>query len=242
MMLLAAREHIEGRMTVGDFVAVNTYLLQLYIPLNFLGTSYRMIKTNLIDLEQMFELLDENQEVQDAPDAEPLIVDEGNVEFKDVVFSYDQKVPVLSGVSFKVQPGQLIAVVGPTGAGKSTISRLLFRFYDITDGQILIDGHDIKRVTQESLRRQIGVVPQDTVLFNDTIEYNIRYGRPSATDDEVVRAAQMARIHDFVLSLPDGYKTKVGERGLRLSGGEKQRVSIARAILKDPQSTLFFFE
>lgn len=223
-----------------------------------------MIKTNLVDLEQMFTLLDEAKEVEDIPNAQELDVSEGKVEFKHVSFHYDPKVPVLNDVrtpwtispvffkgsfsrifprspplqlSFVVKPGTMTACVGHTGAGKSTITRLLFRFYDTTGGQVLIDGRDIAEVTQSSLRKQIGVVPQDTVLFNDTIEYNIRYGRINATQEEVVRAAQMARIHDFIMGLPDGYQTKVGERGLRLSGGEKQRVSIARAILKNPPST-----
>ncbi len=235
VMLLAARGVIGHTMTVGDFVLVNTYLIQLYMPLNILGFAYREIKQGLTDTESMFELLDEAQEVADAPDAVPLAAGPGALSFEDVRFGYRPDRVILKGVSFEVPPGKTMAIVGPTGAGKSTISRLLFRFYDVTGGRILVDGQDVRALTQTSLRHAIGVVPQDTVLFNDTIRYNIAYGRPGATEEEVVEAAKLAQVHDFVMRLPDGYRTMVGERGLKLSGGEKQRVAIARTILKNPR-------
>ncbi len=235
VMLLAARGVIGHKMTVGDFVLVNTYLIQLYMPLNILGFAYREIKQGLTDTESMFELLDEAQEVADAPDAVPLAAGPGALSFEDVRFGYRPDRVILKGVSFEVPPGKTMAIVGPTGAGKSTISRLLFRFYDVTGGRILVDGQDVRALTQTSLRHAIGVVPQDTVLFNDTIRYNIAYGRPGATEEEVVEAAKLAQVHDFVMRLPDGYRTMVGERGLKLSGGEKQRVAIARTILKNPR-------
>jgi ATP-binding cassette subfamily B protein len=235
VMLLASRGVVAGHMSVGDFVLVNTYLIQLYMPLNILGFAYREIKQGLTDTEAMFTLLGEKQEVADAPDATPLRPGPGALAFEDVRFAYRPDRQILKGVSFSVPPGRTLAIVGPTGAGKSTISRLLFRFYDTTAGRILIDGQGIEQVTQSSLRAAIGVVPQDTVLFNDTIRYNIAYGRPGASEEEVIQAAKLAQVHDFVTRLPDGYRTMVGERGLKLSGGEKQRVAIARTILKDPR-------
>ena len=226
-------------MTVGDFVLVNTYLLQLIRPLDRLGQLYRSIKQSLTDVEQMLELLNQPAEVADAPDAVPLPAGPGRLRFERVGFAYDPRRPVLRDVSFELPPGGTLAIVGPSGAGKSTIGRLLFRFYDPTSGRILFDGADISSVTQASLRAAIAVVPQDTVLFNDTILYNIAFGRPGASRAEVERAARLARIHDFVAGLPDGYDSLVGERGLKLSGGEKQRVAIARAILKRPRLFLF---
>ena len=235
VMLLAGRGIADRSMTVGDFVMVNTYLIQLYLPLNILGFAYREIRQGLTDMEQMFSLLDVPQEVEDAPGAPPVAVTEGRVVFDEVRFHYRPDREILKGVSFEVPPGRMLAIVGPTGAGKSTISRLLFRFYDATGGRVLLDGQDVRGVTQDSLRQAIGVVPQDTVLFNDSIAYNIGYGRPGASEEEIIEAAKLAQVHDFVMKLPDGYRTRVGERGLKLSGGEKQRVAIARTILKNPR-------
>ena len=238
IMLMAANGVQDGSMTVGKFVLVNTYLMQLYQPLNFLGFVYASIKQGVVDMEQMFRLLAVDREVADRPDALALPArapGHGSVVFEDVLFGYRSDREILHGVSFAAASGKKIAIVGPTGAGKSTISRLLFRFYDVTGGRILIDGHDVRDLSQDSLRAAIGVVPQDTVLFNDTIRYNIAYGRVGASQAEIEHAARLAQVHDFVLRLPDGYDTMVGERGLKLSGGEKQRVAIARTILKDPR-------
>ncbi|WP_371823846.1 ABC transporter ATP-binding protein/permease [Phyllobacterium sp. 628] len=234
MMIMSGREVLAGTQTLGDFVFINAMLMQLSIPLNFIGFIYREVRQGLTDIEQMFDLLDVEQEVTDKPDAKPLVIDRGTVQFDNVVFAYDPKCPILKGVSFEVPAGKTVAIVGPSGAGKSTLSRLLYRFYDIQGGAIRIDGQDIRDVTQESLRAVIGMVPQDTVLFNDTIAYNVRYGRITATEEEVHNAAELAQIGSFIKSLPEGYNAMVGERGLKLSGGEKQRVAIARTILKAP--------
>ncbi|MBJ6132162.1 ABC transporter ATP-binding protein/permease [Ochrobactrum sp. Q0168] len=234
VMVMSALEVRAGTQSIGDFVFINALLMQLSIPLNFIGFIYREIRQGLTDIEQMFDLLDVKQEVSDKPGAKPLHVDKGAIRFDDVHFAYDSNRPILKGISFEVPAGKTVAIVGPSGAGKSTISRLLFRFYDIQSGSVTIDGQDVRDVTQESLRKVIGMVPQDTVLFNDTIAYNIRYGRTDATEEEVEKAAEMAQISHFIQHLPDGYKSMVGERGLKLSGGEKQRVAIARTILKAP--------
>ena len=239
VMIRAAQGVVAGTMSLGDFVLVNTYLVQLYMPLNFLGFVYREIKQSLTDMESMFRLLRENAEIEDAAHARPLAITGGEIRFDDVHFGYDPDREILGGVGFRVPAGRTVAIVGPSGAGKSTISRLLFRFYDVNAGAVRIDGQDIRDVTQASLRAAIGIVPQDTVLFNDSIRYNIGYGRPGAGDDEIEQAARLASIHDFVVSLPQGYDTRVGERGLKLSGGEKQRVAIARTILKGPRILIF---
>ena len=233
-MLLAARDVASGALTIGGFVMINAILMQLYLPLNFMGMVYREIKQGLIDLETMFALLQEPAEIVDRPDAKSLRVDQGEIKFENVSFAYDPDRQILKNISFAVPAGKMVAIVGPSGAGKSTISRILFRFYELSGGKVTIDGQNISDVTQSSLRAVIGMVPQDTVLFNDTIEYNIRYGRPDATEREVRDAAKLAQIHDFIMTLPQGYDSLVGERGLKLSGGEKQRVAIARTILKAP--------
>lgn len=234
MMIMSARAVMAGEQTIGDFVFINTMLMQLSMPLNFIGMIYREIRQGLTDIEAMFDLLDIAPEVTDKADAAELAVGEGAIRFDNVHFAYDPERPILKGVSFEVPAGRTVAIVGPSGAGKSTISRLLFRFYDVQQGVISVDGQDVRDVTQESLRHAIGMVPQDTVLFNDTIAYNIRYGRVGASDSEIARAAELAQISAFIDKLPDGFRTMVGERGLKLSGGEKQRVAIARTILKAP--------
>jgi len=238
-MIMAGYGVVDGSMTIGDFVLVNSYLIQIFMPLNFLGFVYREIKRSLIDMEAMFELLDQNPDIADDKDAKPLERGPGAVSFKDVSFSYDPRREILKNISFHAPAGTKLAIVGPSGAGKSTISRLLYRFYEATGGSITIDGQDTRDITQKSLRAAIGIVPQDTVLFNDTVYYNIAYGDPSASPAEVEEAAKVAKIHDFIMSLPDGYQSKVGERGLKLSGGEKQRVAIARTILKNPCILVF---
>jgi ATP-binding cassette, subfamily B, heavy metal transporter len=234
MMVMSAISVRNGTHTLGDFVFINAMLMQLSVPLNFIGFVYREIRQGLTDIEQMFELLEVKAEVVDKPGAVDLKIQNGEIEFDNVQFAYDPQRPILKGISFKVPAGKTIAVVGPSGAGKSTISRLLYRFYDVQGGSVKIDGQDVRDVTQKSLRSVIGMVPQDTVLFNDTIAYNIRYGRPSASEAEVEQAAEIAQVGTFIRSLPEGFKTMVGERGLKLSGGEKQRVAIARTILKSP--------
>lgn len=234
VMVMSALEVQAGKQTIGDFVFINVMLMQLSVPLNFIGFVYREIRQGLADIEQMFDLLSVEEEIVDAPDAKRLEVSNGVIRFDNVDFSYDVERSILKGLDFEIPAGQTFAIVGPSGAGKSTISRLIYRFYDVTGGSISIDGQDVRKVTQHSLRAAVGMVPQDTVLFNDTVRYNIRYGRPDATDEEVEAAAKLAQIHDFILDLPDGYNAMVGERGLKLSGGEKQRVSIARTILKSP--------
>ena len=239
VMWRAAAEVIAGTMTLGDLVLVNAFLIQLYIPLNFLGVVYREIKQSLADMERMFEMLRQHREIEDKPGAPALRVSEARVRFDRVEFAYDPRRHILHGVSFEIPPGHTVAVVGSSGAGKSTLGRLLFRFYDVDDGRITIDAQDIRDVTQASLRAAIGIVPQDTVLFNDTVYYNIAYGRPDASREEVIEAAQLAHIHDFIVSLPQKYDSPVGERGLKLSGGEKQRIAIARALLKRPRILVF---
>jgi len=234
IMVMSALAVQRGEQTIGDFVFVNAMLMQLSIPLNFIGFVYREIRQGLTDIEQMFDLLEVEAEVVDRPDAKPLVIAQGAIAFKDVHFHYDPERPILKGVSFEVPAGKTVAVVGPSGAGKSTISRLLYRFYDVQKGSITIDGQDVRDITQKSLRAAIGMVPQDTVLFNDTIAYNIRYGRPGAAEDDIIQAAEIAQISNFIKDLPEGFETKVGERGLKLSGGEKQRVAIARTVLKAP--------
>jgi ABC-type transport system involved in Fe-S cluster assembly fused permease/ATPase subunit len=234
VMVMAAMGVQQDILTVGDFVMVNAYMIQITMPLNFLGTVYREIRQALVDMGEMFGLLGQPTEVKDKPGAPDLKVAGGEVVFDNVQFSYDAARPILKGISFTVKPGQRVALVGPSGSGKSTVGRLLFRFYDVVGGGVRIDGQDVRDITQDSLHAQIGVVPQDTVLFNDTVRYNIAYGRPDATEAEVIAAARAAKIHDFIMSMPDGYATTVGERGLKLSGGEKQRVGIARTLLKNP--------
>ena len=239
LMIMAGFGVVNGTMSQGDFVMVNTYMLQLAQPLNFFGFVYRNIKQALVDLEKMFGLLDEVPEIQDQPQAKPLVVSSGHIRFENVTFAYDPRRPILKGVSFDVPEGKTVAIVGPTGSGKSTIGRLLFRMYDITGGQITIDNQDISTVTQHSLRSAIGIAPQDTVLFNNTLGYNLGYAKPGSTQDDIEQAARTAHVHEFIETLPDGYETLVGERGLKLSGGEKQRVAIARVILKGSPILLF---
>jgi ATP-binding cassette subfamily B protein len=239
MMLMAGNGVVAGELTIGEFAMVHIYLMQLFQPLNFLGFVYREIKQSLIDMEEMFNLLHVEQEVSDQPGSKALIIGEGEVAFEDVSFGYDTRRGILKKVSFTVAPGKTLAIVGTSGAGKSTVSRLLFRFYDVDEGAVKIDRQDIRSVTQDSVRASIAIVPQDTVLFNDTILYNIGYGRPEASEEEIENAAKAASLHDFILKMPDGYQTIVGERGLKLSGGEKQRVAIARAILKQSKILIF---
>ena len=234
IMVMSALAVQSGQQTIGDFVFVNALLMQLAMPLNFIGFVYREIRQGLTDIEQMFDLLEVEAEVVDCPEATPLVIGQGAIAFKDVHFHYDPERPILKGISFEVPAGKTVAVVGPSGAGKSTISRLLYRFYDVQQGSITIDGQDVRDVTQKSLRSAIGMVPQDTALFNDTIAYNVRYGRPGASDADIEQATEIAQIGHFIKELPDGYGTMVGERGLKLSGGEKQRVAIARTVLKAP--------
>jgi ATP-binding cassette subfamily B protein len=239
LMILAANGVVAGNLTLGDLVLINAFLLQLFIPLNFLGIVYSQLKHAIADMQLMFDVLDRTPEIQDRPDAMALDVGSGEVRFDRVSFAYDLERPILHDISFTIPAGHKLAVVGPSGAGKSTIARLLFRFYDVDSGRILINGQDIRAVTQQSLRSAIGIVPQDTVLFNDTLKYNIGYARPGSTQEQIEQAARSANIHDFISSLPNGYDTVVGERGLKLSGGEKQRVAIARAILKNPRILVF---
>ncbi len=239
MLWRATQGVVDGHMTLGDLVMVNAFMIQLYIPLGFLGVLYREIKQSLTDLDKMFTLMEREREIADMPEAKPLRVDGANVTFSHVNFAYEAARPILHDISFEIPAGKTVAVVGPSGSGKSTLARLLFRFYDLQSGQILIAGQDIKQVTQASLRQVIGIVPQDTVLFNDTVEYNIAYGQPGATHAQVEEAARSAHIHSFIAATPKGYDTMVGERGLKLSGGEKQRVAIARTLLKNPSVLIF---
>ncbi len=239
IMILAAWDVVEHHLTVGDFVLVNTYLLQAFLPLGFLGFAYKEIKQAIVDMEDLFSLLDQTPEIRDKVQAKDYVFKGGKIEFKNVSFSYNPNREILRNISFLIQPGKTLAIVGESGAGKSTLSRLLFRFYDITQGQILLDGQDVQNITQRSLRQAIGVVPQDTVLFNDTLYYNIAYGNPSATLEEIEEASKSAQIHNFIIKLPEGYNSIVGERGLKLSGGEKQRVAIARTLLKKPHIFVF---
>jgi len=239
IMILAAQGVVSGSMTLGDLVLVNAFLLQLFIPLNFLGIVYSQLKHTLTDMHLMFNVLNEEPEITDRPDARPLDAGNAEVRFEHVSFAYDPRRPILHDISFTIAPGEKIAIVGPSGAGKSTLARLLFRFYDITSGKILVNNQDISKVTQDSLRQAIGIVPQDTVLFNESLRYNIAYAKPGASRDEIEQAARLAHLADFIADLPQGYDTIVGERGLKLSGGEKQRVAIARAVLKNPRILIF---
>lgn len=239
MMWRAIDGVVAGQMTLGDLVLVNAFLIQLYLPLNFLGIVYREIRQALTDIERMFHLLQENREIADAPGAQDLSPGPLHIDFEAVGFAYDPERIILHGIDFSIPSGKTVAVVGHSGAGKSTLSRLLYRFYDVSNGSIRINGHDLRQLTQSSLRAAIGIVPQDTVLFNDSIFYNIQYGRPEASSDEIIAAAQAAQLHDFIESLPQKYDSRVGERGLKLSGGEKQRVAIARALLKNPPFLIF---
>ncbi len=239
VMVFAARGVVAGELTLGDLVLINTMMLQLFLPLGFLGVIYRALRYALADMDQVFRLLEREPEITDAPDARPLRPNGGRVEFRHVDFHYDPERPILQDIDFTVEEGEKVAIVGPSGSGKSTLARLLLRFYDVTGGAILVDGQDVREVTQESLRKAIGIVPQDTVLFNDTLRFNLQYANPAATPEEIHEAARIADIHDFIMSLPQQYDTVVGERGLKLSGGEKQRIAIARAILKKPRILVF---